>query len=166
MIALFLALTLLVGCGSGNKAAVRADGSKYQVACLIDDGVTAAMLPDTVNQYRQVASWMENDLVRLLTRAGYQVRPIQSRSDYAAAPGSYLLQARITNYNPGSKAARMLVGFGAGATSLDIEYQIINGQGQQLYSKADGIGSGRDWTFCCRALNERMVSMLGTQIGL
>lgn len=162
---LMLILVAFAGCTSTQKAAVRADGNKYVVKFLIDAGVTSELTADQAQRQRQVASWMENDLLTMLNRAGYQAAPITNSTEYKATEGSYLLQAKISNYNPGSQAARVLVGFGAGAASLDIQYQLVNGHGKQLIDRADGVGSGRGWTYCCRELNQRMLNQLSSSVG-
>ena len=131
----------------------------------MDPGIESGMDAQLIEQRRQVASWMENDLLSMLTRAGYQASTIRSSGEFQAQPGAYLVQARIARYNPGSQAARMIVGFGAGAASLDINYQIVNGQGKQLVDRADGVGSGRGWTYCCRELNQRMLNQLTATVG-
>lgn len=166
IIVLLMLLLPLVGCNQPQKAAVQANGNQYVVKFLIDAGVTSDLTAQQAQGQRQVASWMEHDLLQLLTRAGYTAAPINSSADFKGGSGAYLLQVRIANYNPGSKAARMLVGYGAGAASLDIEYQIYNGQQKQVANRNDGVGSGRDWTYCCRTLNERMIAYLGTTVGL
>ena len=165
IVLLLVLLLTLVGCNRPPSAAVKADGSHYSVQFLVDAGITADMTEQQVRAQRQMATWMENDLLSLLTRAGYQAAPVSSSAQFKGGSGSYLLQVKVVRYNPGSKAARMLVGFGAGATSLDIQYQILNGQKQQLEDRADGVGSSRDWTYCGRVLNQRMIATLGMTVG-
>jgi hypothetical protein len=48
----------------------------------------------------------------MLGRAGYSARQIDSRSEFDPSSGEYLLPVKVIKYNPGSKAARILVGFG------------------------------------------------------
>ena len=162
---LLMILLPLVGCNKPHKNALQADGSKYRVQFIIDDGVNSSLGETQVRAQRQLRGWMENDLLRLLNRAGYKAAPINKVSEYKGGNGTYLLQAKIVNYNPGSKAARMLVGFGAGSTSLDIHYKILNGKKKQLVSKDDGVGSSRDWNYCARVLNQRMIATLDMNVG-
>ena len=162
---LLVLVICLVGCAASQNGAVQENGNKYVVMFLVDPGIESGMDATLIEQQKQVASWMENDLLRMLNRAGYQASTIRNRSEFHAGPGTYLLQARIERYNPGSQAARMIVGFGAGAASLDINYQIVNGHGKQLVDRADGVGSGRGWTYCCRELNQRMLNQLSANIG-
>ena len=58
-------------------------------------------------------------MVNLLRkRGGYQSRALGLNETFKPAPNTYLLSIKVLKYNPGSKAARMLVGYGAGAVSL------------------------------------------------
>jgi len=165
IVLLLLLLIPLVGCNRPQSKAIKADGSSYAVQFLVDAGISSDMSEAQMRAQRQMATWMENDLLSMLTRAGYKAAPISSSSKFVGGSGNYLLQVRVTNYNPGSKAARMLVGFGAGATSIDIQYQIINGSGQTLEDRTDGVGSARDWNYCARVLNQRMIAALGMNVG-
>lgn len=165
IVVLLLLLVPLMGCGQPRSAAVKADGSRYAVYVIVDSGITATMTESQLRAQEQMASWMENDLLNLLKRAGYQAVSVANSAQFEGGSGNYLLQVKIVNYNPGSKAARMLVGFGAGATSLDIQYQIVNGQKLTLEDRSDGVGSSRDWSYCGRVLNQRMIATLGTTVG-
>ncbi len=165
IVLLLVLLIPLVGCNKPQSAAVKADGSHYTVQFLVDAAITADMSAQQVRAQRQLATWMENDLLSLLSRAGYKASPITSSDQFKGGSDTYLLQVTIARYNPGSKAARMLVGFGAGSASVDIEYQIINGTHQQLENISDGVGSSRDWNYCCRVLNQRMIATLGATVG-
>ncbi len=157
---LLAVLTLMVSFGCGGpriKAPTLADGGSYSIAVLSDRGITPDLGPDRTNQYNQVGEWMERDLLRMLQRAGYSARLVDNRSQFAAGPGEYLLQVRIVRYNPGSKAARMLVGFGAGATSLDTHYELYGASPQPLLAEDHGVGSSIDWTKVIQKLNQQMV---------
>jgi len=165
IVLLLLLLVPLVGCSKPQSNAIKADGSSYAVQFLVDAGITSDMSATQVRAQRQMATWMENDLLSMLSRAGYKAAPVSSSAKFKGGSSNYLLQVKVTNYNPGSKAARMLVGFGAGSTSIDIQYQIINGNQQTLEDRADGVGSSRDWNYCARVLNQRMVATLGMTVG-
>jgi len=68
---------------------------------------------------------------------------------------------KIIKYNPGSKAARMLVGFGAGSASLDLRFEVYGEGPQPLLVKDHGRGSSRDWQFVCRTLSKDLVKFMG-----
>jgi hypothetical protein len=144
------------------KAADAAAAGQSTIYVFSDRKTDAESLTEKqVQQHDQVFAWMERDMANLLVkRGGYKAEVIQSRDAYKPTPGSYLLVTRIVRYNPGAKAARMIVGFGAGAVSLDTHYELY-GQGKEpLLSKDHGVGSGREWMNCCRKLNEQMLAAI------
>lgn len=158
MVLAALVALAVVGCGGPRVAVPKAaDGNKLAVAVYTDRGIDQSLTGDQVRQRNQLGDWMERDLVNQLNRAGYQARLVQKPSDFTPAAGSYLLKVKVVRYNPGSKAARMVVGFGAGATSLDNRYELSAGKGEPLLAWDDGIGSSLDWTNCARKLNQQTV---------
>jgi hypothetical protein len=155
----------IVGCiGPQVKAPTRAGGGGYTIAVLSDRGVTPELDPDRANQYNQVGAWMEQDLLRMLRKAGYQARLIGSRGEFSGANGEYLLSVRIVTYRPGSKAARMVVGFGAGATSLDTHYELYGAGPQPLLAEDHGVGSSIDWYQVVQKLNQQMVDAVSRKL--
>jgi len=158
-------LMALFGCGGPRlKAPTMANGGSYSIAVLSDRGITPDLDPDRGNQYNQVGAWMEQDLLRTLKRAGYTARMIDTRNEFSAQPGEYLLQVRIVRYNPGSKAARMLVGFGAGATSLDTHYELYGASSNPLLAEDHGVGSSIDWYQVVQKLNQQMVDAVSRKL--
>lgn len=157
-----LTLVAATGCKT-TRAPVAASGQKIQISVLLDRG--AEGLDERRAKYReQLGVYMERDLVRRLTRAGYAVSQIRDEAGYKAAPDSYLLAVKVTSYNPGSKAARMLVGYGAGATSINIHYELRGKDAAPLLAKDDGVGSSRDWTFCVVKLDQNIVAAVTGQL--
>ena len=126
---------------------------------------TEGLTEKQIQQHNQVFDWPERDMVNLLVkRGGYKSEVLMSRDAFKPGPGNYLLVTRIVRYNPGAKAARMIVGFGAGAVSLDTHYELY-GQGKEpLLSKDHGVGSGREWLNCCRKLNEQMLDAVKARL--
>ena len=98
-----------------------------------------------------------------LRRAGYDAEMIQSPTGYNPAEGRYLLTVKTVSYNPGSSAARILVGYGAGACSLDMHYEVMRGA-TVLQRWEDGIGTSTDWRRLPRALNEKLVRKLNAEL--
>jgi hypothetical protein len=160
-----LAVMGLFGCGGPRiKAPTMAGGGSYSIAVLSDRGITPELGPDRSNQHNQVGEWMERDLLRMLKRAGYTPRLVNSRGEFAAGSGEYLLTVRMVRYNPGSKAARMLVGFGAGATSLDTHYELYGASSQPLLAEDHGVGSSVDWYQVVQKLNQQMVDAVSRKL--
>ena len=134
---------------------------KVVISILFDRGIEAGTNAMETGQRNQVGTWMEKDLLRVLAKAGYEPRLIADRKEYTPGPDAYLLKVKIVRYNPGAKAARLVVGYGAGATSLDIHYDLLGAGDKSLLAKDDGVGSSRDWQFCCRKLNQNMSQAIG-----
>jgi hypothetical protein len=110
---------------------------------------------------RQMAERMRNDLKNVLERrGGYKVRLIDSAEAFKQDQGEYLLNVKIVRYRSGSKAARIIVGFGAGSAALDIHYELLDPRGRSLLSKDDGVGTSLDWQRLARKLNENMLAAI------
>ena len=93
-------------------------------------------------------------------RGGYEAKLIQNLDEFVAGPDTYLLTAKIKDYNPGSKAARMVVGFGAGSCSMDIHIELFGADNKQIFAKDDHVASGRDWRNVARKLNENILKAI------
>ena len=159
-VAVLLLAVVISGCArSSASAPVAAGGEKVEIVLLSHRGDPATM-NERQYQFRvEVGEWMERDLLNQLRRSGYETRQITSRSDFTPKADRYLLEVTIDGYNPGSSAARIVVGFGAGAASLDNSYALSAGQ-QPLLTWSDGVGTSQHWTRLPRTLNERAVKKL------
>ena len=153
-----IAVFISFGCaGPTLKAPMSPSGDRYDIVLLLDNGITENLDPDKIEQYQQVAEWMSNDLLWMLKKAGYQAQQIDSREQFSSASGKYLLTVRLQEYNAGSKAARMFIGFGAGSTSLDIFYELYGKSPDPLLSRDNGYGSSIAWTKIIQKLDQEMV---------
>ncbi len=162
---LLLFAGLVVGCaGPKVKAPQMGGGGQYTILVLADRGIGPDFESRRADQYGQIGRWMERDLLRMLKSAGYNGRQISSRDQFVAVPGTFLLTLRIVDYNPGSKAARMLVGFGAGTTSLDTHYQLFGTAAEPLLDKEHGVASSIEWTKVVQTLNQRMVDAVSERL--
>lgn len=149
---------LVASCGSRTKAPTLDGTKKIRLQIVLDHGVNNAELTEgQVNQRTQVGTWMEGDIVKVANNVGFEAELIQNRDAYQYAEGKYLLVVKIDNYNPGSKAARMVVGMGAGATSLTVQAELFGDGDTALFADALASGSGRDWNYCARACNEQAI---------
>lgn len=141
----------LFGLGScaSQRAATAPDGSPYTIEVFFDRNSTLR----NPEQVAQVVGFMEPDLHKILSETGYAV--VQSSDPEAFIPGPtrFLLVIKVLNYDPGSKAARMLVGFGAGALVLDTQHLLYSGPGQILLQATGTVGSARDWNYAARKIN-------------
>jgi hypothetical protein len=151
---LILALTAMVsGCMTLTPAPKTSSGKDIVMNVMVDRGIEKSFTDYQVKNRRQVGDWMEKDMSRLLTKAGYNARVISRRSDFRPENGSYLLVVRISNYNPGSKAARMFVGYGVGSASAQVHYELY-GKGQKAMLDDDAYdASGNEWQIVFRKID-------------
>jgi hypothetical protein len=144
----------MLGCVSGAlflglAGTVGAVGERF--AILMDPG-------STDRENRQIATRMERDLKNVLEKRGdYRARILQSADEFKADQDEYLLNVKIVSYNSGSKAARIIVGFGAGTATLNIHYELTNPRGAKVLSKDDGAGTSLDWQRLARKMNENIL---------
>lgn len=131
---------------------------------LVDRNINKDMSDNEVRNRTQVGDWMDEDLVRLLDKKGFQTRLIERESEFKHAAGAYLLIVRITKYNPGSKAARMFVGYGAGSASMKTHYELRGSGSSPILSDDLGVGSGRDWRNVIRKLNEQTIKAVSEKL--
>jgi len=149
--------------GQSAFAGEKATGVIY---VLTDRNITSDLSARDAKARNDLADWWETDLVNVLSkRGGFEAKLITDRKEFKNADGSYLLTAKILKYRAGSKAARMVVGFGAGACSMDIHYEFVGKGNKTLLAKDDGVGSGRDWRNVARKLNENMLAAITSTLG-
>ncbi len=151
-----LGLTLIFTLVSVLGLILPAWAAEKTINVLFDNGVDASLNARQARSQENLANWMAPDLVRVFGRyekSGYQAKLIEKHKDFAAGADNYLLTVKITDYNPGSKAARIVVGYGAGGVTLKIHYELSNGA-NTILSKDDSVFSGREWINAARKLNE------------
>ena len=146
-----LALLCLTSC-AGLRAPIGADGSPCTLEVFFDRN---AGLKNT-DQVGQVVDFMEPDLRGTLQNTGFQVVQSSNPEAFVPGPNRFLLIVRMVNYNPGSKAARMLVGIGAGALVLDTQHLLYSGPGQLVLQGSSSVGSSRDWDYAARKINQQI----------
>ncbi len=138
---------------------VSAAETKTMINIVFDDGVTAELKANQAKSQTQLADFMDRDMVRVFERyekKGFEAKLINKREEFKAAPDNYLLIVKITEYNPGSKAARMIVGFGAGGVRLKVHYELFGEGDKPILSDDNGVFSGREWINAARKVNENV----------
>ncbi|MEW5908440.1 MAG: DUF4410 domain-containing protein [Thermodesulfobacteriota bacterium] len=151
---MMMGFVLLLSCSGPERGA----NASERIAVYLDRG-------GDDKATKQMGSWMEGDLKNVLQRrGGYPVRIISSRDEFKTGQGEYLVTVRILRYNPGSKAARIIIGFGAGYASLDVHYELIGPSGNTLISKDDGCATSLDWQRLGRKLNENILAAVKPRI--
>ena len=161
--ALSLVLWTVASIGCATRAAkipLTASGQKVQIQFLCDRGDPAAMESRQFQYRQEIGTFMERDLLTRLTRSGYDASQIQKREEFKAGADRYLLTVKIVSYNPGSTAARMMVGYGAGAASLNKEYQLFGADPQPILEWKDGCGTSEHWSKLPRKLNANTVKKI------
>lgn len=151
-----LATALAISCGPSLKAPTTPDGQPTTIALLLERGLDDKT-EDQIEQLNQLGDYMQSDLVNVLKNTGYNVEVVTEEQPFAPAPGKYLMTVEFVKYNPGSKAARIMVGYGAGTCSLDLHYELKGDTEEPLISKDHGRASSDDWDKIARRLNKEMV---------
>jgi len=153
-------------CGGRQGAPTLPNGQRLSIMVFLDRSVAPETPPEKVQQLQQVQDWMEPDLLALLRNAGYDAAGIMTMDAAGAgAPGRYTLRVQILNYSGGSKAARMFVGFGAGAARLDTHFELVGPNGQSYVSGSPGTATGRaDWQRVVRKVNQEIVAAVNMRL--
>jgi hypothetical protein len=160
-----LSALALGACGGGRtgSAATLPDGARIAVLVHLDRGITPDMAPDRVTQIDQIASWMESDLLSILDKTGYAATRVEDPAT-PAGPGRYVLRVKITEYNAGSKAARMFVGLGAGSAKLNTHFDLVGDGAVALAAGDPSVASSRDWTNAARKVNQQTVDTVNAAL--
>jgi hypothetical protein len=137
-------------------------GAKVALMVFFDRG-TAGQPPEKMQQVDQLADWLEPDFLSIVEKMGYSAARIADPNT-PPGPGRYVVRYRIINYNAGSKAARMFVGFGAGAARLDTGFELIGPDGTVYVQGAPSVGSGRDWKNAARKVNEETAKAINNRL--
>lgn len=152
-------VTLATGCGGPKKVNKSFKNTATgNVSVLSLRGDTHDMTPDQIRALQRVSLWMDRDIIKQLNKAGFKATLIKSRNDFKG-PG-HLLVVEVAKFNPGNRASRAFVGFGAGAASLDLQYQLLDRRGKVVSSWNDGVGSSKGGTYCAQTLNRNAITQL------
>lgn len=153
------------GCASSIQAPKMSNGNSVTLFLHCDDGITNEMTDKEVEQVKEVSAFMKQHFIGLASKSGYRPMLIEASEDYEAKPGQYLIKVKIKRYNPGNKALRVVVGFGAGAVSMDTYYELYSDVPTPILSKEDGVGSSNpNWIVVPAKLNEKMLSEVTNKI--
>jgi hypothetical protein len=167
-----LIVAVLIGI-SGNvfarKAEVAASDSSNVLINVMFDENTAGLDARRAKSQEQISDWMSSDIVRVFARyakKGFEAKNVGNSEKFKADKGEYLLKVKIVEYNPGSKAARMIVGFGAGGVKLNVHYELFQGDANSkaLLAKDDGVFSGIEWTRAARKIDENIAKAVTSEI--
>ncbi len=152
-----------ISCGSSPKAPTTPDGQPTTIVVLFDRGLEDKT-EDQINQLNQLGDFMENDLINRLKNTGYNAELDNKDEPAAPAPGKYVMTVKVVKYNPGSAAARVMVGYGAGTCSLDLHYELKGEAEEPVVSKDHGRASSNDWRDSAVRLNKEMIADITTKL--
>ena len=153
-------IALATGC-SGTRVPHQAAGTAVtggEISVLSLRGNTSSMTQDQITELKRVGAWMDRDIIKQLNRAGYSAKLLKSRSDFSGS--GHLLIIDVDKFKAGNRAARAFVGFGAGGSSLDLNYQLVDSQKKMISEWKDGVGSSKGGTYCAQTLNRNTIKQL------
>jgi len=151
---------LLPGACSRNAAVPAVAGaSQTQVCVLADYGIKEGMNGYTRGWHTSVGRWMERDLQKQLTKAGYQVNPITSRGEFQPGPSKYLVVITVTEVMGGTVGTSIGIA-AAGGASMHSRYEIFGEGPQPLASDEKGEVSSRSVNHCAQKRNRDTVTAL------
>jgi hypothetical protein len=154
----FLILFAFFATGCNSTKSSFKPGAAGEISVLSLRGDTSNMTSDQVTELKRVCAWMDRDIIKQLNRAGYTAKLLKNRSDFKG-PG-HLLIIDVDKFRPGNRAARAFVGFGAGGSSLDLNYQLFDSQKKLVNKWKDGVGSSKGGTYCAQTLNRNTIGQL------
>ena len=157
-IGICLTLLFTAGCAAQIHAPKQTDGNPITIDYYCDTSITQEVSAENAVQIKEVSDFMERHFDGYATKSGYQVDILTDKSAYVPQQGHFLLVVKVKKYNPGSKTLRIVVGFGAGAASMDTHYELYAGSNTPILSKDDGVGSSNpNWIVIPAKLNEKML---------
>ena len=160
-IILLLSLILLIGITSGcvkKNISLNPNVAK-DITVLTLDGNLPNQTDDQVTELNRVIKWMDSDIISNLKRSGFNAVLIKDIKDYKANEGTLLI-VDVEDFNAGNRAARAFVGFGAGASSLNLSYKLLDAKGASLAEWKDGVGSSKGGTYCAQTLNRNAITKI------
>lgn len=153
------AAIILTGCGRKNVSL--SPGIANDLTILTLNGDLPNQTKDQEVELSRIISWMDRDILKNMKQTGYNAILIKDIKDYKQN-SSKLLVISVDNFNAGNRAARAFVGFGAGASSLDLNYNLLDEKGGELLAWKDGVGSSKGGTYCAQTLNRNAINKITT----
>jgi hypothetical protein len=173
LVKLFLLLSFLMAGVSMNAFAKKAEvestaapSGTILINVLMDNNVAGLDERQTRSQ-NEIGDFMADDLIRVIARyskKGFEGKVLADDKGLKMADSQYLLKVKIVKYHAGSTAARMIGGFGAGACSMDVSYELLDSKSKVVLAKDDGVGSAGDWRRVARKLNEKITKAVTEEI--
>jgi hypothetical protein len=165
LLSLCVCCVFFSGCATKIQAPKMASGEPVTLFFHCDDGIAKEMTADESEQIKEVSNFMKLHFSGLASKSGYKPVLVESKGEFTEGPGNYLVSVKIKKYNAGNKALRIMVGFGAGAVSMDTKYELYSLKEVPLLSLEDGVGSSNpNWIVVPAKLNEKMLAEITKEI--
>ena len=159
LMAILTAAIVLSGCGRKNVSL--SPGITSDLTILTLNGNLQNQTEDQKVELNRVITWMDRDILKNMIQTGFNAVLVKDIKDYKQN-SSKLLVINVDNFNAGNQAARAFVGFGAGASSLDLNYKLLDEKGAELLAWKDGVGSSKGGTYCAQTLNRNAITKITT----
>ena len=163
-LAMILASMLLVsftaGCGGGTKRVALPPGVSTDIAVLALGADTTGLNADQVALLQQSLTWMDRDIIRSLTRRGFNAALISNGENFNG--NGHLLTISITKHKMIPKGARFMAGMMAGADVLAAHYELANAGGKTVLSWDDSQASTKGGTYCAQTLNRNATQKIAS----
>ena len=160
LIVLLLGMVLFCNVTTANSESGQVKPSVI-LYVLADRNLTVDLDADNIQSRNQLADWWEANLIDVLNgHNGYQAKLIKNRDEFASGPDTYLLVAKIVDYDPGSAAARFWIGFGAGHCSMKLHTEFFGTDSKQIFAIDDYSSSSINWKRVARKLNENILARI------
>ncbi len=158
-LSLILMMTFTGSCGK-KRVSLNPNVAK-DLTVLSLDGNLPGQTDDQITELNRVLTWMDRDIIKNLKRAGFNAVIVKDMKEYKPNMGKLLI-IDVEDFNAGNRAARAFVGFGAGASSLDLSYKLLDQKGVPLMDWKDGVGSSKGGTYCAQTLNHNAIEKITT----
>lgn len=156
-------LALISGCRA-PKPPVMQNGKQVAIFVLSDRGIKNGMKEDESKDRNEMGQFMEENLVDMLKREGYNATLIQNRKQYVPGSANYLVFVRINDLRLVGGASRYWGGFIAGPTILKNHYEVSGSSRKMDLSYDDEDSTTRDWSKSPEELNERLVKKFNDKL--
>lgn len=153
-LSLILMMTITSSCGK-KRISLNPNVAK-DITVLSLDGNLPDQTDDQITELNRVITWMDKDIIKNLKSTGFNAVIVKEMKEYNPNMGKLLI-IDVEDFNAGNRAARAFVGFGAGASSLDLSYKLLDEKGVPLTDWKDGVGSSKGGTYCAQTLNRNAV---------
>ncbi len=156
IVVLFLMVVVGGAVGCGKKQVNLDPDVPRELTVLSLHGDVSDQTKEQQIELNSVVRWMDSNLLRLLKRTGFNAVLVKDIEKYQKGTGN-LLVVDVDRYNAGNRIARVFISFGAGASSLDLNYKFYDENGAVLEEWKDGVGSSKGGTYCAQTLNKKVV---------